>query len=412
MDTRPPKNDHTPRRHHGRLHRSVALVLSWVFTASTAWAGAPPPVLGGDGGDGRRGGPWPSAVPGLAAALRESPPNSGAKTAKKDDGERSSSPAKTTSTSKRGRRPPQAREPIVPRAECVEERHDGRWIAHFGYDNANRDPVVVSYGEDNRFSPARGRRGQPVKFLPGPSRLWPRSSFRVRFDGEPLTWFLRGPDGVLRSATVSKTSPRCGVPQSPPSQIQAQAQSEPQCETLFWGPKRFTRTSGSPNVYTEMVSVPGWVIAPHVLQVINGTPDGRQRVSSARITIDGVEVASPSDFSQKVAGFARAVDLGPESELVVRLTSAPGSFLRLSICGTNGDHTAPVLAWTEPTDGAATNDPTPRLALVYEDLLGAGEPGAAGVDPDTLVVTLDGVDRTTLFTKRSGDATADLPDDP
>ena len=220
----------------------------------------------------------------------------------------------------------------------------------------------------------------------------------MSFDGEPLTWSLRGPDDVLRTATASRDSLRCGAP--PP----------PACEVVFWGPRRFARTRGRPNVYTETVAVPEWVGTPHVLRVKNGREDGHRRVRKARIKINGEQVAGPSDFGRKVAGFEKPVDLTPESVLELTLAGKPRSYLRLSLCGRKGDKTPPVLTWTEPIHGSAINDPTPRLTLTYDDPVGAGEPGASGVDPETLLVTLDGVDRTELFTKRAGDASAEVPD--
>src|SRR5581483_7487413 len=55
------------------------------------------------------------------------------------------------------------------------------------------------------------------------------------------------------------------------------------------------------------------------------------------------------------------------------------------------------------------NTATPYLDVRYQDLAGTGEPGASGINSSTFKVTIDGVDRTSLFTVRSDEATATLP---
>jgi hypothetical protein len=417
----------------GALRRGVALLLSWAFTATTVWASAPPvvsrPGSGGRSGSvslavrSRRGASLASASSFAAAGTsghggddrddRKGHGGNGDRDGKKS-GDRQDSDHETKGDSHgekghggrggdddRDRGKDDDRDALVPLALCVADRGQNRYEARFGYENRGHSAVQVPYGRDNRFSPGPERRGQPVKFLPGRADERRGSSFRVEFDGEAIAWELRGRDGVRRSAVASKHSPRCATPPPP---------DEASCDVRFWGPRRFTRTCGKPDEYEETIALPAWISQPHVLRVVNGEPDGRQRVSSARIEIDGATVAGPSDFSMKVAGFDREVTLRTESRLEVRLESGPGSFLQLSLCGGRGDRTAPVVAWAQPAPGSATNDKTPHLALTYEDPVGGGEPGASGADPSTLAVTLDGVDRTALFTRRPGDASADLPD--
>src|SRR5579859_6356189 len=87
----------------------------------------------------------------------------------------------------------------------------------------------------------------------------------------------------------------------------------------------------------------------------------------------------------------------------------PGSYLTITLYGTNTDHTPPQITLVSPVPGSTIGVQTPHLALQYADVVGSGEPAASGVNPSTLVVTLDGVDRTVLFTKTSSGASADLP---
>jgi hypothetical protein len=179
--------------------------------------------------------------------------------------------------------------------------------------------------------------------------------------------------------------------QAAPDEVSStQATPAPSCETTFFGPRRYTRTTGAPNVFDETIEVPPSVVSLYVLRIQNGEADGRNRVSSARVEVNGDEILGISDLNQNVPGLARVVTLTPTTALRVTLASAPGSFLTLSLCGTPGDRTAPRIAWTQPP--SFTNDATPVLAVAYEDVAGTGEP-ASGIDTATLG-SLDGVGRT------------------
>ena len=235
----------------------------------------------------------------------------------------------------------------------------------------------------------------------------------------PLPLAERATDAALTSSAAAESSAEADAslaeteatpePETPAAAAATGTTAATACDVTLWGPRRFTRTTGAPNVYTEAVGVPAWVRSPFALSVVNGEADGRRRVSSAWITVDGTQVAGPSDFSPQVATLDRGVTLRATSTLEVKLASAPNSFLQVGFCGHNADRTPPVVTWTAPTDGSSSSDTTPALAVSYRDSTGSGEPAASGVDPETLSVTLDGADRTALFVKRSGDASAALP---
>lgn len=179
--------------------------------------------------------------------------------------------------------------------------------------------------------------------------------------------------------------------------------------TNFFGPQEFVRTTGAPNTYTVTVQVPSGVGSPFNLHIQSGEANGTNRVSSATILVNNVQVAGPSDFNQNVFTLDRAVTLTPTTTLVVTLASKPGSYLKINLAGTSEDHTPPVLTIIDPAANSAINTPQAHLDIHYQDLPGTGEPSASGVNVNTLQVLLDGVDRTSLFTKRSDEATADLP---
>src|SRR5579864_7109720 len=177
----------------------------------------------------------------------------------------------------------------------------------------------------------------------------------------------------------------------------------------FFGPQEYVRTTGAPNSYTTTVQVPAWVTNPFTLHIQNGEANGSNRVSSATIAVNNVQVAGPSDFNQTVFTLDRSVTLTPTTTLAVTLASKPGSYLRINLEGANQDHTPPVLTIAAPLASSAINTPQAHLDIKYQDLPGSGEPAASGVDTTTLQVLLDGTDRTSLFTKFSNEATADLP---
>ena len=70
--------------------------------------------------------------------------------------------------------------------ECVDAAPGGGFLAHFGYQNPNPDPVVVPF--ENTFVPDPANRGQPTVFEPG--RV--KDVFQAASTGSALTWRLTG----------------------------------------------------------------------------------------------------------------------------------------------------------------------------------------------------------------------------
>src|SRR5207253_2555365 len=180
-------------------------------------------------------------------------------------------------------------------------------------------------------------------------------------------------------------------------------------ELSFFGPQKYVRTTGAKDVYTANINVPAWLTSPFRLHVENGNANGTNRISSATVNINGTDVLTQSDFNQNAATYDRIVTLTPSTTLTITLASKPASFLTINLFGTSADYTAPTLLWTQPAPGSTVNTATPRLLVRYSDPLGTNEPAASGVDLDTLSVSIDDVDRTSLFTRRSDEASAQIP---
>ena len=192
---------------------------------------------------------------------------------------------------------------------------------------------------------------------------------------------------------MASSAPATAAPRraAPPRTVAAVEQSGGAAQTTFpfFGPKRYTRTAGPPNVFTETITVPAWLVGTYTLRVQNGEPDGTHRLSSATIVVNGVTVADTSDFNQLQPGFERTVTLTPASTMVVRLQSTPGGYLTINFGGVSADRSPPQVAIVSPAPGSASTNVSPRLTVSYRDPVGPGDPGAAGADLSTLRVLLD-----------------------
>jgi len=110
----------------------------------------------------------------------------------------------------------------------------------------------------------------------------------------------------------------------------AVAQGTP--DQLIFGAKQYVRTSGAPTQFTDTITVPANVGAPFLLHIVNGQSNGQNRISSAWIEVNNVQVAGPADFGQTVAIVDRTITLTPgTNQLTVKLASTPGAFITVSV---------------------------------------------------------------------------------
>jgi hypothetical protein len=103
----------------------------------------------------------------------------------------------------------------------------------------------------------------------------------------------------------------------------------------IFGPKPFVRGTGAPQTLVDTFTncEPE---GEYKLVVANGKPDGTDRGSSATVVVNGVTLVRPNDFDQQVARIEKPLTLGPTNQLEVRLASAPGSVLTISVECTSG----------------------------------------------------------------------------
>lgn len=182
------------------------------------------------------------------------------------------------------------------------------------------------------------------------------------------------------------------------------AQAAAPDQTVF-GPKHYVRSAGEPNVYTETFALPGQVVAPYLLRIDNGNQDGTNRVTSATVTLNGVQVAGPNDFGEKTAVIERTVSVVPNNSLEVRITGKPaGSFIKITVLGSEPLPT-PVSVTPNPLGvyAGATGSanvalaPTPKvsgnLALASNNLGVASVPASVGfsANQSSIIVPVTGV---------------------
>lgn len=99
-----------------------------------------------------------------------------------------------------------------------------------------------------------------------------------------------------------------------------------------YGPHRFTRGSGSPNIESISISTAGFE-GPFVLHVRSGDAAGSHRVSSATILLDGAAILTQSDFNHQQSVWQIPVPVGATGELRVSVAGKPASFLEISLVG-------------------------------------------------------------------------------
>ncbi len=99
-------------------------------------------------------------------------------------------------------------------------------------------------------------------------------------------------------------------------------------DVVVFGPQRYTRTTGAPNVFRA--TFPGRVV-DGTLIVANGDEPAGDRISSVVITLNGEPVLDTSAFNQNVGRLVRSVTLRDSNVIAVELRSKPGSHVAVTI---------------------------------------------------------------------------------
>lgn len=103
----------------------------------------------------------------------------------------------------------------------------------------------------------------------------------------------------------------------------------PSVAATTFGPVRYTRAPGAPQTFTASFSQCAGGTCQ--LVIVNGSANGSNRVSSASIFLNDAQVAGPRDFNQRVDRLVIPVSLQDADQLRVVMSSAPGSYLTISV---------------------------------------------------------------------------------
>ena len=136
-------------------------------------------------------------------------------------------------------------------------------------------------------------------------------------------------------------------------------------DSTVFGPEVFRREQGKPQTYVRRFSV-GDVSGRFSLEVINGDPDDdgdykklrKERVSSAEILLNDVQVVNPHDINKDVRHLSMAVTLNQgDNTLKVTLKGDPVSMCSVTIIRVDvpppPDLTPPQVIAVDPINGAA-----------------------------------------------------------
>ena len=92
--------------------------------------------------------------------------------------------------------------------------------------------------------------------------------------------------------------------------------------------KEYVRTKGQPNDYLD--TFPG-TAGEGTLIITNGDEDGKHRISSAVIIVNGEQVVGSNQFNQKINDIEVPIDVIEDNTISIELRSKPGSYLSVQV---------------------------------------------------------------------------------
>ena len=136
--------------------------------------------------------------------------------------------------------------------------------------------------------------------------------------------------------------------------------SPPCCSgSPVFGPVVYQRDTAKPVVVDKNFSVTN--AGSYTLCIINGDAAGNNRISSAVISINGVEVVSPNEFNQQVGTITKPVTLNKNNLISVEVRSSTGSYITVTILG------PPKINITSPANGSTISTASLTVTGVIDD---------------------------------------------
>lgn len=138
-------------------------------------------------------------------------------------------------------------------------------------------------------------------------------------------------------------------------------------DVTVFGPQKFVRSKDKPAA--EIHSFTAYEDEARII-VRNGDEDGKNRVSSATVSVNAVEVFKTKDFNQQVDVLEAPVSLFTNNSISVELNSAPEGFLTIQVF----QEPAITVTITSPNENAVINKPYIMVEGLVENPVG-GEIG-------------------------------------
>ncbi len=117
----------------------------------------------------------------------------------------------------------------------------------------------------------------------------------------------------------------------------------------IFGPHQFIRAKGKPIEETIEFDLSSQFISPFSLNLINGNPDGSNRVDSAIVRLNETVVFDQNDFNEQISSLSKEISLLSVNTLGVKLMGAPDDHLTIDILGY--DNIPPTVTITHPMNG-------------------------------------------------------------
>ena len=163
---------------------------------------------------------------------------------------------------------------------------------------------------------------------------------------------------------------------------EARAQSATAEVGTIFGPKKYVRTTGKPNIYIDDFTIPGESTTA-TLVITNDDDLDNHRITSAVIRLNGEQLFAPRDFNTKVARLEIPVNLIKNNTLYVELRSKPEGYLTIHLEGhiPEADDQTITTAEDTPVDIVLTGSDADGDQLTFAVAAGPSHGDLSGIPP-------------------------------
>lgn len=123
------------------------------------------------------------------------------------------------------------------------------------------------------------------------------------------------------------------LPATPSTLYRLQASKFVPVEPLFFS-GTYTRSKGQPRTISAWFQLVQGASGPYTLHLTNGDKSGANRVSSARVVLNGNDIVLPQQLNETVESLDVVVNLLANNNIQVTLEGAPGGKIELVVTGT------------------------------------------------------------------------------